>query len=168
VMLVDTPQARNRVVLDKDGAAQIDYTLSDDDKQRFAEGIAEAIRVMFKAGAKKVYLPTTEDILGKGDGSQSTVLTSPEQAAVVEKNLKFIANRSVVTSAHMQATNKMGSTAQNSVVGQDFHVWGTRGLYVVDGSVFPTSAGANPMQTIYTVAKVFADHWDGVREAVAK
>jgi choline dehydrogenase-like flavoprotein len=43
-------------------------------------------------------------------------------------------------------------------VGRDFHVWGTERLYVVDGSVFPTSIGANPMQSIYTFAKIFADH----------
>jgi choline dehydrogenase-like flavoprotein len=57
----------------------------------------------------------------------------------------------------MQATNKMGSSEANSVVSRDFRVWGTRNLYVVDGSVFPTSIGANPMQSIYTFAKIFAD-----------
>ena len=84
----------------------------------------------------------------------------PDQAALVEKNLTFTANRSIVTSAHMQATDKMGASPQNSVVGQDFHVWGTEGLYIVDGSVFPTSVGANPMQSIYTIAKIFADQWN--------
>jgi hypothetical protein len=169
VMLIDTPQANNRIVLDESGGIQIDYTLSEPDKKRFAEGIAEAIRVMFKAGAKQVYLPTTEDILSDGTGApkpgteagvQPQVLTSPDQAALVEKNLRFIANESIVTSAHMQATDKMGASPQNSVVGQDFHVWGTEGLYVVDGSIFPTSVGANPMQSIYTIAKIFADHWN--------
>ena len=96
VMLIDTPQANNRIVLDESGAPQIDYTLSAADKKRFAEGIAEAIRVMFKAGAKEVYLPTTEDILGSQKrsaagrmGMQPQVLTSPDQAALVEKNLTF-------------------------------------------------------------------------------
>jgi choline dehydrogenase-like flavoprotein len=40
---------------------------------------------------------------------------------------------------------------------KEFKFWGTDGLYVVDGSVFPTSIGANPMQSIYTFAKLFAD-----------
>lgn len=70
------------------------------------------------------------------------MLTSEKQATLVEQNLKFIENRTLVISAHMQATDKMGASAQSSVVGQDFHVWGTRDLYVVDGSIFPTSVGA--------------------------
>jgi choline dehydrogenase-like flavoprotein len=57
----------------------------------------------------------------------------------------------------MQATNKMGASEANGVVSRDFRVWGTRNLYVVDGSIFPTSIGANPMQSIYTFAKIFAD-----------
>ena len=57
----------------------------------------------------------------------------------------------------MQSTDKMGSGSSNSVVSRDFRVWGTEGLYVVDGSIFPTSIGANPMQSIYTFAKIFAD-----------
>src|SRR5580658_841127 len=169
VMLIDTPQPGNRVLLDETGAPQIDYTLSAADKQRFAEGIAQAIRVMFKAGAKEVYLPTTEDLLhGEGEKSEGNaemgmrpqVLKAVDQAGLVERNLKFIANRSVVTSAHMQGTDKMGASPRNSVVGQDLHVWGTEDLYVVDGSIFPTSVGANPMQSIYTIAKIFADQWN--------
>jgi choline dehydrogenase-like flavoprotein len=163
VMLIDTTQSANRVLLGEDGAPEIDYTLSDSDKHRFAEGIAEAVRIMFKAGAKEVYLPTTESILGEESGATELlpqVLTSPDQAALIERNLHFISNRTMVTSAHMQATDKMGSGPENSVVAQDFHVWGTRDLYIVDGSIFPTSIGANPMQSIYTVAKIFADHWN--------
>jgi choline dehydrogenase-like flavoprotein len=162
VMLIDTPEKSNRIRLDEAGNPEIDYTLSENDKTRFAEGVAEAVRIMFKAGAKQVYLPTTEHILsGPNDasGSAPQILTSPDQAAAVEKNLHFIPNRTMVTSAHMQATDKMGSTPQNSVVDQHFQVWGTENLYVVDGSVFPTSVGANPMQSIYTIAKIFADHF---------
>ena len=44
----------------------------------------------------------------------SHVLTFPDRAVVVEENLHFISNRTMVTSAHMQATDKMGSTRQDS------------------------------------------------------
>jgi choline dehydrogenase-like flavoprotein len=159
VMLVDTPSPDNRLVLDDTGEPRIQYQLSEADKQRFRQGIAEAVRVMFLAGAKEVYLPTTENILDASRASQlqPVVLTNIHQADQIERNLRFIPNRSIVTSAHMQATDRMGSNPKESVVAHDFHVWGTKDLYVVDGSVFPTSVGANPMQSIYTFAKIFAD-----------
>jgi choline dehydrogenase-like flavoprotein len=155
VMLIDTPSRDNRITLDPDGEPIISYVLSEADKIRFRRGVAEAVRIMFLAGAKQVFLPTTEDILG--EGVSPVILTDPKQADAVEKNLRFIPNETIVTSAHMQATNKMGSSESNSVVSRDFRVWRTRNLYVVDGSVFPTSIGANPMQCIYTFAKIFAD-----------
>jgi choline dehydrogenase-like flavoprotein len=159
VMLVDTVSPENRLVLDENEEPRIRYQLSEPDKRRFREGVAQAVRMMFLAGATEVYLPTTEDILRSRQPAQlrPVVLTSIRQADQVGKNLQFIPNRSIVTSAHMQATDKMGASPSDSVVGRDFHVWGTKGLYVVDGSVFPTSVGANPMQSIYTFAKIFAD-----------
>jgi choline dehydrogenase-like flavoprotein len=155
VMLIDTPSPDNRLTLDQNGEPVIHYVLSESDKTRFRHGIAEAIRIMFLAGAKQVYLPTTEDILG--ERADFAVLTSPAQAAVVEKNLRFTPNQTIVTSAHMQATNKMGQHENDSVVSGNFEVFGKRSLYVVDASVFPTSVGANPMQSVYTFAKLFAD-----------
>jgi choline dehydrogenase-like flavoprotein len=53
----------------------------------------------------------------------------------------------------------MGTSPANSVVGPDHHVWGTENLYVMDSSIFPSSIGANPMQSIYTFAKLLADRW---------
>ncbi len=158
VMLIDTPSPANRITLDAAGEPRVEYTLSESDKARFRRGVAEAIRIMFLAGAKQVFLPTTEDILGAGSNeAHAAVLTDKSQADSVERRLQFVPNQTIVTSAHMQASNKMGSSPSDSVVSREFRVWGTEGLYVVDGSVFPTSIGANPMQSIYTFAKIFAD-----------
>jgi choline dehydrogenase-like flavoprotein len=81
------------------------------------------------------------------------IFSDPKQADAVELNLRFVPNQTIVTSAHMQATNKMGSSEVNSVVSRDFRVWGTTNLYVVDGSVFPTPIAANPIQSVYTFAR---------------
>jgi choline dehydrogenase-like flavoprotein len=157
-MLIDTPSPENRITLDEQGEPRIEYTLSTPDKERFRRGVAEAVRIMFMAGAKQVFLPTTEDILGGGNSeTHAAILTDKAQADAVERRLQFVPNRTIVTSAHLQASNKMGASPANSVVSREFRVWGTEALYVVDGSVFPTSIGANPMQSIYTFAKIFAD-----------
>ena len=63
----------------------------------------------------------------------------------------------------MQGSNKIGNTAKSSVVSHNFKVWDQEtnkeidNLYICDSSIFPTSIGANPMQSIYTFAKLFID-----------
>jgi choline dehydrogenase-like flavoprotein len=175
VMLVDTPHPDNCVTLDpKTGDAVLNYTLNDDDtkeyrsdKQRFRSGVAMGIRMMFMAGAQTVIVPTNENVLVRKDFDPMHVvfLTDPSQADLVEQNLQFIPNRTLLTSAHLQATNKMGPNPDIAVVSLRQRVWNviTRGevpnLYVMDSSIFPTSVGANPMQSIYTFAKIFSDRF---------
>jgi hypothetical protein len=165
VMLVDTPSDGNRVRLDENGAIAIDYALSDGDKQRFRVGVALAIRMMFLGGATEVIIPSNENFLGLSnfDPMKGTYLTSIEQADLVEKNLQFTPNRTLLTSAHLQATNKLGTASDNSVASTRQRVWNVvtkeeiPNLYVMDSSMFPTSVGANPMQSIYTFAKIFSN-----------
>ena len=63
----------------------------------------------------------------------------------------------------MQGSNKIGKNPQESVVSYNFKVWDQNlnkefeNLYVCDSSIFPTSIGANPMQSIYTFAKLFTE-----------
>ena len=165
VMLVDTPSDGNRIRLNDDGSVALDYTLSDSDKSRFRVGVALAIRMMFLAGAREVIIPSNENFLGLDsfDPMVGSYLTSIGQADLVEKNLQFIPNRTLLTSAHLQATNKIGASAATSVVSTRQRVWNVvtkeeiPNLYVMDSSIFPTSVGANPMQSIYTFAKIFSE-----------
>ena len=139
--------------------------MSEADKQRFRTGVALAIRMMFLAGAKKVIIPSNENFLEAPDFDpmRGVFLTDINQADLVERNLDFVPNRTVLTAAHLQATNKIGPTPDRSVVSTKQRVWNmlTRNeipnLYVMDSSIFPTSVGANPMQAIYTFAKIFSD-----------
>lgn len=165
VMLVDTVSESNCVALDSAGNVVVTYALSDADKQRFRIGAALAVRIMFLAGAKTVIIPSNENFLKAPDFDpmRGVYLTDISQADLVERNLEFIPNRTLLTSAHLQATNKIGPTPDVSVVSTRQRVWNvlTRNeipnLYVMDSSIFPTSVGANPMQTLYTFAKIFSD-----------
>lgn len=174
VMLVDTPHPDNCITLDSDGEVVLNYTINDDDsqefrsdKQRFRSGVAMGIRMMFMAGAKTVIVPTNENVLGLPgfDPMHGVFLTDISQADRVEQNLQFTKNRNLLTSAHLQATNKIGPNPDIAVVSLRQRVWNvkTRGevpnLYVMDSSIFPTSVGANPMQSIYTFAKIFSERF---------
>jgi hypothetical protein len=167
VMLVDTPSESNCITLDAHGNPVLQYVLSDSDKQRFRTGVAIAIRMMFLAGAKKVIIPSNENFLNHPDFDpmRGVYLTKIEEADLVEQHLQFIPNRTLLTSAHLQAANKMGPNPDIAVVSTGQRVWNvlTReeipNLYVMDSSVFPTSVGANPMQSIYTFARIFAERF---------
>ena len=156
-MLIDTPQPDNRLVLDKSGSTQIDYTLSEADKKRFSEGIAEAIRIMFKAGAKEVSLPTTADSLGKGAEGPKPGAEAGMQPQVFTLQIKRFwsrricihRKRSIVTSAHMQATDKMGASPQSSAVGQDFHVWGLSDSMLSMGASSPHRGRESDAKHLY-------------------
>lgn len=163
LMLVDTPSEDNRVQLDDSGDTVLQYTLSDADKERFRVGVAIGIRMMFLAGAKKVIIPTNENVLGLPDFDPmvGVYLTDISQADTVERNIGFVPNRTILTSAHLQATNKMGPK-DRGVVSLNHRLWAANGeevpnVYVMDSSIFPTSVGANPMQSLYSIAKIFSE-----------
>jgi len=162
-MLVDTPSEDNRVMLDDSGETVLQYALSEADKDRFRIGVAIGIRMMFLAGARKVIIPTNENVLGRQDFDPmvGTYLTDIAQADTVQGNIQFVPNRTVLTSAHLQASNKMGPK-DKGVVSLNHRLWAANGeevpnLYVMDSSIFPTSVGANPMQSLYSIAKIFSE-----------
>jgi hypothetical protein len=161
--LIDTPSDDNRVFLDENGDTALHYALSDSDKERFRIGVGIDIKMMFLAGAKQVVIPTNENVLGLPDFDpmEVTYLTDISQADTVEQNLQFVPNRTVLTSAHCQATNKMGPNTSGAV-SLNHRLWAANGeevpnVYVMDSSIFPTSVGANPMQSLYTIAKIFSE-----------
>jgi hypothetical protein len=51
------------------------------------------------------------------------VLTESSQADLVEQNLQFIPNRTLLTAAHLQATNKIGLSPNQDVVSTNQRVW---------------------------------------------
>jgi choline dehydrogenase-like flavoprotein len=61
------------------------------------------------------------------------------------------------------AVAAMGADVRKSVVGETGESHEVRGIYVVDGSAFPTSSGVNPMITIMAiadhVARAIAESW---------
>jgi choline dehydrogenase-like flavoprotein len=68
---------------------------------------------------------------------------------------------------HPAGTTRMSDTAATGVVDPNLRVHGVEGLYVVGGSVFPTSGYANPTLTIVALTLRLAEHLHDVRTARA-
>jgi choline dehydrogenase-like flavoprotein len=61
-------------------------------------------------------------------------------------------NEILLVTFHQMASCRMGANARTSVVDAEHRVWGIRGLYVADASVFPSASGVNPMLTVMGIA----------------
>lgn len=136
----DSPGGRVR--LRDDGSPVLDYPLND----YLFDGMRRALRAMaeiqFAAGAREV-IPVHE---------AGVRWTSLAQAREGVERLPLAPLALRVVSAHVMGGCAMGRDPARSVVdsrGRPHHL---RGLTVADGSIFPTSIGANPQESVYALA----------------
>ncbi len=131
-----------RVRLDKYGNPQLDYPLTD----YLFEGMRRAYLVMaelqFAAGAKAV-IPIHDD-----GGSYST--WAEARAAIAA--LPMQALRAKVVSAHVMGGCALSPKPRHGVADLCGRHHQISNLSVIDGSIFPTSIGANPQLSIYAFA----------------
>jgi choline dehydrogenase-like flavoprotein len=131
-----------QVQLRKDGSAVLDYPLNDylfDGVRRAFLAMAE---IQFAAGAKSVR-PVHELA---GDYTS----LAEARAAIAKLDLRpFV---TMVGSAHVMGGCGMAADAKRGVVRADGQHWQIANLSVHDGSLFPTSIGANPQLSVYGLA----------------
>lgn len=159
VMLVDTSSLENKVYINPKGEVNVRYNLLESDKNRFKKAIQRAIQILFAQGAREVIIPSLENIY-PDPHKRSFLSVEKAQKGIMKLDFTPL---TLLSSAHMQSSNRMGKNPETSVVSHGFKVWNQEkkkefdNLYVIDSSIFPTSVWANPMQTIYTFAKIFVD-----------
>lgn len=135
-----------RVQLRGDGSPVLDYALSPyilDGARRALLAMAE---IQFAAGAREV-LPVHElaQPYASWQAARAAVQALPMEPLLAK-----------VVSAHVMGGCGMAGTPQRGVVRPDGRHWQLRNLSVHDGSVFPTSIGANPQLSIYGIANRLA------------
>jgi long-chain-alcohol oxidase len=145
-----------RVRVDRDGAAVVDYRLSRYDRAHLRRAIAAAAEVLEAAGARDIWVPLARDVSYRpGANARQDWLRRVDAAG-------WGPNEILLVTFHQMASCRMGANAQVSVVDAEHRVWGIRGLYVADASVFPTASGVNPMLTVMAIAhraaRIIASH----------
>ena len=86
------------------------------------------------------------------------------QAIAKALNAEYLDNPSYkwnfhqVLTAHPVGGCAMGKTPDEAVVNSCGEVFGTKDLYVADGSVLPGPVGPNPSLTIAALSNRFAEH----------
>lgn len=123
------------------GRTRIAYAPSPADREQLALGARGAAKILLAAGATSVVVPATPEIRIRTE--RDTELLTAE---------RFKPHDAKLTAVHPMGTLRLGSDPRSSVVderGEHHHV---KGLYVADGSLFPTSLGGPPQLSIYAAA----------------
>jgi choline dehydrogenase-like flavoprotein len=127
------------VEIDDRGHPVLDYPIND----YLLEGVRRAWNVMlemqFATGAKSAR-PAHKQARHYGSWKEA-------KAAVAE--LEVVPHKATVGSAHVMGGCPMGADEKRSVTDCDGKLRHLDQLYVMDGSLFPTSIGANPQLSIY-------------------
>ena len=134
------PQSQGGAVrLRADGSPELDYPLNDFVMEGARRALLSMAELQFAAGALEV-IPVHE----AGGRHKSWA-----QAREALQQLPLNALSTRVVSAHVMGGCAMAADAQRGVVRPDGQHWQIANLSVHDGSLFPTSIGANPQLSIY-------------------
>jgi choline dehydrogenase-like flavoprotein len=135
-----------QVKLQSDGSPVLDYLLNDFVMEGARRAFLSMAEIQFAAGANSV-VPVHE--LG---GTYKTWAQARD--AINALPMKPLLTR--VVSAHVMGGCAMGVDEHRGVVGPDGTHWQVNNLSVHDGSLFPTSIGANPQLSVYGFASKLA------------
>lgn len=139
VMVEDEPSGR--IVLGPKGRPLALYKLGRRERKLLARGSAAIARVFFAAGAKAAYT----EIHGFDELTTTADVDRLENACPGGLDVTMVA-------FHPLGTCRMGTDPETSVVDPSFESHEVPGLYIVDGSVVPTSIAVNPQLTIMALA----------------
>ena len=151
-----------RISETRNGFAKIEYRTTPRDERTLRAALGSLVRMAESAGAEEVIAAGSPPIAWRrNDGV--------EAFEVLERRLTrfdFSPNRGTVFSAHQMGTARMGGDPVDHACdpfgrvrsssrprATDPHGGIIKGLYVADGSLFPTAIGVNPMITILALAK---------------
>ncbi|HWV39172.1 MAG TPA: GMC family oxidoreductase [Vulgatibacter sp.] len=139
------------VSLRRDGRVRVDYPISDALAESFRASCLAMARIQLAAGSREVHSLHTDPVILRSEADLPRLEAAP-----------YGALRHSIFTAHQMGGCAMGADPERSVVDPGLRHHRFRNLFVVDGSVFPTSLGVNPSETIYALA-----HWARDRVAAA-
>jgi choline dehydrogenase-like flavoprotein len=135
-----------RVVIRRDGSPVWRYRISEFDQSHVRVGVRRAAEMLAESGAREVITSSVRPVRWiPGSGSLETFMDEADA-------IGYGPNRTSYFSFHQMGTARMGSNPATSVVDMNNETHDTTGLYVMDGSCFPTASGVNPMVSIAAIA----------------
>ena len=135
----------------KDGEPIVRYRLTPDDVANMRRGIRGAAQIVEAMGARRIYSSQAKWVAYEPGttGDLDSFMRDADACG-------WGAGQAQVVSFHIMGSARMGRSPIDSVCDPTGQVWSTPGLYVLDGSAFPTASGVNPMVTIEALAHMNA------------
>lgn len=139
------------VQTDRRGEPVVHYRLSPRDTDHLVQGLVGGARIAEAAGARWIasthhrpvsYEPGVRGSLAGFERDLRSAGAAPASLALA--------------ALHLMGTARMGGSADTSALDPDGRAWEIEGLYVADGSCFPTASGVNPMISIESIAHLTA------------
>jgi choline dehydrogenase-like flavoprotein len=157
-IILTRDKGEGTITVDRAGQPIINYVTSVFDRRHLMHGMQQAARIHIAAGATEV-----STIQNKRTQLLRSAMepVSERQWHEFDRQLErhgMGVNRLIIFSAHQMGTCRMGSDPMQSVLDVHCQVHGVKGLFVCDGSVFPSASGVNPMLTIMALAHTAAQY----------
>ncbi len=149
----DAAENGGTVTLRDGGGPKLDYPFTERMYECFRAGFKAMARIHLANGAREIVTFHADPLRIASEADLAKIDAAPMGP-----------NRVSVFTAHQVGGCRMGADPSRSVVDPQLRHHAIENLFVIDGSVFPTSLGVNPMESIYGVASWASDH---VRAAAA-
>ncbi|MBI2373987.1 MAG: GMC family oxidoreductase [Deltaproteobacteria bacterium] len=143
LLVPDTPSGTVR--LDRE-RLRIDYVETEEHRSRVRAAAKLAARAYLAAGAERVIVPVLPAV----------EITSDQDVSKLD-SLSFRAASAPFLSAHQQGTVRMATREREGAANPEGLVYGTSRIYVVDSSLFPSSASSHTMAPIMAVARMLTE-----------
>jgi choline dehydrogenase-like flavoprotein len=135
-----------RVDVDAAGNAVTSYRLADElDVANFRTGLKAVARVQEAAGAERIVALSRKPLAWSRGEDFDGFLRGLEECSLAP-------HEHAVFSAHQMGSCRMGQDPATSVANPWGELHDTAGVWIGDGSAFPTASGTNPMITIMALA----------------
>ena len=149
---VNRDHGHGQVTIDENGQAVPWYSVTDPlDIRIMAKSLEAQIRAHATAGARRIWMFAQRPIEWRVGDDLDTFVAKAQRLPVRAGGL-------TVFSAHQMGSCRMGSDPATSVADPRGELHDTPGVWIGDGSAFPTSSGTNPMISIMALASRTADN----------
>ena len=146
-------RGHGRVSIDKAGRAVHEYAMTDElDDRLFRRGLVELCRLHELAGADRIvtfHRAVDPWLRGSGEAFADFATRVHDAPLTPYEHATF--------SLHHMGSARMGKDPATSVANPWGELHDTPGVWIGDGSAFPTASGTNPMLTIMALARRTAE-----------